>query len=186
MENILARLREKKLKIKEKKDGSIFVKIEINEDRTSYHTKIMNDLLVFGTHKKKENKFFIAFRELFNQKKVKAFNLFGLKSDDKFMGIYYGYRKPIQNIVKRYEENGVMKVSTFSKIYYIEFRFKRGSVFCYIKGISRLLIKDKISTKYYRSLVKKLLDLERQVYKFYLKELPKRGIITKWIDKKQK
>ncbi|AFI32192.1 DUF226 domain-containing protein [Borrelia crocidurae] len=186
MENILTRLKEKKSEIKEKKYESIFIKTEINEDRTLYHTKIMNDLLVFGTHKKNGNKFFVSFRELFNQKKIKAFNLFNLKSDDKFMGVHYGYRKPIQNVVKRYEENGIMKVSTFSKIYYIEFRFRRGSVFCYIKGISRLLIKDKIGTKYYKSLVKKLLDLEKQVYKFYLKELPKKGIIIKWIEKKQK
>ncbi|WP_024653152.1 DUF226 domain-containing protein [Borrelia persica] len=186
MENILARLKEKKLEIKEKKDKLIFIKIETDNNRNLYHTKIMNDLLVFGVHKKQKNKFFIAFRELFDQEKAKALNLFALKGNDRFLGIYYGYSKPIQNVVKRYEENGTMKVSTFSKVYYIEFRFKRGSVFCYIKGISRLLKKEKINTKYYESLIKKLSDLEKRVYKFYEKELPERGIIIKWIEKKQK
>ncbi|WP_348648861.1 DUF226 domain-containing protein [Borrelia parkeri] len=26
-----------------------------------------------------------------------------------------------------------MKTTSFSKVYYIEFRFKKGSVFCYLK-----------------------------------------------------
>ncbi|AOW96088.1 DUF226 domain-containing protein [Borrelia miyamotoi] len=186
MENVLERLKKKSLKIKEKIDKPIFVKVENKNDRMLYHTKIMNDLLIFGVHKKQTNKFFIAFRELFNQEKIKALNLFSVIDNDKFLGIFYGYRKPIQNVVKKYEENGVIKMSTFSKVYYIEFRFKKGSVCCYIKGISRLLKKEKINTKYYNSLVEKLLSLENEVYKFYNKKRPDEGIITKWIKKNQK
>ncbi|AHH12022.1 Putative cytosolic protein, partial (plasmid) [Borrelia coriaceae ATCC 43381] len=103
-----------------------------------------------------------------------------------FLGISYWYRKPIQNVITKYQENGVMKASTFSKVYYIEFRFKKGSVFCYIGEISYLLRKEKSNKKYYKSLVERILCLERQVYEFYNKKLPDGGIITKWIERKQK
>ncbi|UPA13776.1 DUF226 domain-containing protein [Borrelia turicatae] len=185
MESVLERLKEKKLEIKDKKDKPIFIKIENKNSRTLYHTKIMMDLFSFGINKNQQYKFFIAFRGLFNREKIEFFSLFALRDDDKFLGIYYGCRKPIKNVVRRYEENGVMKASTFSKVYYIEFRFKKGSVFCYLRGISYLLRKDKTDTKYYKSLIEKLTNLEQLVYEFYGKKLPEGGLINKWIEKKQ-
>ncbi|AHH11274.1 DUF226 domain-containing protein (plasmid) [Borrelia coriaceae] len=184
MDNILERLKKKKLEIKVKKDRPIFIKIESKNNRTIYHTKIMNDLYIFGIHRRQKNKFFISFRELFNQDKIKALNLFSIRYNDKFLGIFYGYRKPVQNVVKKYEENGILKMSTFSKVYYIEFRFKKGSVCCYIKGLARLLKKEKIDTKYYKSLVEKFTSLEKQVYEFYDKKLTDGSLIKKWIEKK--
>ncbi|UPA15678.1 DUF226 domain-containing protein [Borrelia turicatae] len=186
MESVLERLKKKELEIKEKTNKSIFLKIEETSNRKIYHTKIVMDFYAFGVDKKKKNRFFITLRELLNQERVKSFNLFLVGDDDKFLGIYYGYRKPIQNVIRRYEDNGVIKKHTFSKVYYIEFKFKKGSVRCYIKGISRLLKKDKIDTKYYSSLITTLLTLEKEVYEFYNKKLPEGGIITKWIEKNLK
>ncbi|AHH06996.1 Putative cytosolic protein (plasmid) [Borrelia crocidurae DOU] len=187
MDSVLERLQERKTEISEKeKQKKIFIKIEKFNNRTLYHTKVMMDFCAFGINKRQTHKFFIAFRKLFNREKIEWFSLFAVKDDDKFLGIFYGYRKPIQNIVTRYEENGVMKAYTFSKVYYIEFRFHKGSVFCYIKGISRLLKKDKVNTKYYYSLIDIFLTLEKEVYEFYDKKLPSGGIITKWIRKNRK
>ncbi|ACH94209.1 DUF226 domain-containing protein [Borrelia duttonii] len=186
MDSVLERLREKKIEIKEKGDKSIFIKIEENNSRKIYHTRIVMDFYTFGVNKTQKNKFFIAFRNLFSMEKIYEFNLFPLKEDDKFLGIFYGYRKPMQKIVTRYEENGVIKSSTFSKIYYMEFRFKRGSVFCYIKGISRLIKKEKKETQYSQFLLELIVNLEKKVYKFYGKKLLEGGLITKWIEKNQK
>ncbi|WP_024653057.1 DUF226 domain-containing protein [Borrelia persica] len=186
MESVLERLKEKKIEIKKKEDKTIFVKIEVRDQKKTYHTKIMKDLYIFRASKNQKHRFFISFRELFNKEKISSFYLFALRDNDKFLGIFYGHRKPIKNIVTRYEENGIMKASTFSKVYYIEFRFKTGSVFCYITGISYLLRKEKSNTKYCMSLIALLSDLEEKVYEFYSKKLPKGGLITKWIAKKQK
>ena len=186
MENMLERLKKKELEINTKKKKPIFIKIENDNNRTLYHTKIMKDLYVFGINKNQRHKFFISFRKLFNQEKIKSFHLFAVQGDDKFLGIFYGYRKPIKNVVTRYEENGVIKASTFSKVYYIEFRFKKGSVFCYIREFSYLLRKEKSHKKYYLSLVNTLSILEKEVYEFYGKKLPKGGFIKKWIEKRQK
>ncbi|AFI32218.1 DUF226 domain-containing protein [Borrelia crocidurae] len=186
MDSVLERLREKKIEIKEKRDKSIFVKIENKNDRMLYHTKIMKDLYVFESNRNNKSKFFISFRELFNQEKIESFHLFPIKEKDKFLGIFYGYSKPIKNVVRRYEENGIMKASTFSIVYYIEFRFKKGSIFCYLRGFSYLLRKDKVGTKYYNALIEKLSTLEIQVYEFYDKKLSDGGFISKWIKKRQK
>ncbi|UPA11567.1 DUF226 domain-containing protein (plasmid) [Borrelia parkeri] len=186
MESILERLKKKESEIKKKNNRNLFVKVEKINNRTIYHTKIMKDLFSFGINKNQKGKFFVSFRELFNQEKIAVFNLFSLRDDDKFLGISYWYRKPIQNIVTRYEENGIMKASTFSKVYYVEFRFKKGSVFCYIGEITYLLRKEKANKKYYESLVERMINLEKQVYEFYGKKLPNGGIINKWIEKNQK
>ncbi|QBK63898.1 DUF226 domain-containing protein [Borrelia miyamotoi] len=189
MESVLKRLKTKKTEIKEKendeKNKNLFIKIEEINNRKIYHTKIMTDFYKFGINKKK-NRFFILLRKLFNRENVEFFSLFSIIENDKFLGIFYGYKKPIKNVVTRYEENGVMKASTFSKVYYIEFRFKKGSIFCYIVGISYLIRKEKVDTKYCKSLIKTLLNLEKQVYEFYNKKLPYEGIITRWIEKNQK
>ncbi|AFI32223.1 DUF226 domain-containing protein [Borrelia crocidurae] len=186
MDNVLARLKEKKFEIKEKKDKSIFIKIDKENNRKLYHTKIMKDFYAFGVDKRQTHKFFISFRGLFNQEKIEFFSLFSLKRGDKFLGIFYGHRKPIKNVIIKYEENGLIKSSTFSKVYYIEFRFKKGSIYCYIKGIYRLLKKDKVYTKYCEALIEKLSKLEKEVHMFYNKKLSEGGLITKWIEKNQK
>ena len=186
MESILERLKDKKAEIKQTERKNLFVMIETKNNKTLYHTKIMNDLYIFGVNKNQKHKFFISFRGLFNQTKIEAFHLFPLKENDKFLGIYYGYRKPIKNVVRRYEENGIIKTATFSKVYYIEFRFEKGSVFCYIAGISYLLKKEKNNTKYLTTLYEMIIRLERQIYEFYNKKFPKGGIITRWIEKNQK
>ncbi|AHH11624.1 DUF226 domain-containing protein (plasmid) [Borrelia coriaceae] len=184
MKSVLARLKEKKLEIKDKvKSKNLFTKIEKIDNKTIYHTKIMNDLYTFGVHRRQKNKFFIAFRGLFNQEKIGTLNLFSIKGDDKFLDIFYGYRKPLQNIITRYEENGVMKAYTFSRVYYIEFRFKKGSVFCYIKGMSRLIRKEKLETQYSQFLLELIINLEKEVYKFYNKNLLDGGLINKWIKR---
>ncbi|WP_418457431.1 DUF226 domain-containing protein [Borreliella andersonii] len=144
------------------------------------------DLFAFGTNKKQKDKFFIAFRGLMDPKKTEAFNLFPLACNDKFLGIYYGYKKPIKNILLRYEENGIKKVCTFSKVCYIEFRFKRGSIFCYNKGLCSLLKKEKRNTKYYESLIKGFSNLEKKVYEFYNKKFILEGILSAWLKEKQK
>ncbi|ATQ19167.1 DUF226 domain-containing protein (plasmid) [Borrelia miyamotoi] len=186
MESVLERLKEKKLKIKGKTDKPIFIKIESNDNRTLYHTKIMNDFYAFGIDEKRNDKFFISFRGLFNQDKIEWFSLFRVKEGDKFLGIYYGYRKPLQNLITRYEQNGLPKVYTFSKVYYIEFRFKKGSVFCYVKGIYRLIKKERLETKYNKLLLSRMIKLEEQIYEFYNKKLYEGGVITKWIQKNLK
>ncbi|WAZ72457.1 DUF226 domain-containing protein (plasmid) [Borrelia miyamotoi] len=185
MESVLKCLKTKKTEIKEKEHKTIFIKIENKNNRTLYHTKIMTDFYAFGINKKK-NRLFILVRKLFNREKINEFHLFPLRNDDKFLGIYYSHRKPIKNVLRRYEENGIIKTATFSKVYYIEFRFKKGSVFCYVVGISYLLRKEKSHKKYYNSLIQTLSNLEKQVYEFYNIKLPDGGIITKWIEKNQK
>ncbi|WP_247066403.1 DUF226 domain-containing protein [Borrelia puertoricensis] len=167
------------------KKSSIFIKIEKKNDKTLYHTKITKDFYIFGIDKNKNNRFFIILKELFNEKKC-IFHLFSTKGDDKFLGIYYGYRKPIKNIMRRYEDNGELKTSTFSKVYYMEFRFKKGSIFCYIKGISSLVKREKIDTSYYKTLLAIVMKLEREVYEFYNKALPGKGNIIRWIEKNLK
>ncbi|WP_024653103.1 DUF226 domain-containing protein [Borrelia persica] len=167
------------------RSNNIFIQIEKKNNRTLYHTKIIKDFYLFGIDKNKNDRFFLILKELFKEKKV-IFHLFSLKDDDKFLGIFYGYRKPIKNIMRRYEENGMLKTSTFSKIYYIEFRFKKGSVFCYIKGISSLVKKEKLSTMYCKILLTIIKKLEKEVYEFYNKKLPSGGLITRWIEKNQK
>ncbi|WNZ73100.1 DUF226 domain-containing protein [Borreliella garinii] len=185
MEILLKKLKEKKTKIKSE-ENSIFVKIEKKDNKNIYHTKILLDFHAFGIKKNQSYRFFISFRKLFDRTKTEDFSLFSLKKDDKFLGIRYGCRKPIKNVFRRYEENNKPKTATFSKIHYIQFKFKKGSIFCYVVGISYLLRKDKIKKKYYKSLIKILLTLEKEIYKFYDKKLSNEGLITKWIEKEQK
>ncbi|QFP42504.1 DUF226 domain-containing protein (plasmid) [Borrelia miyamotoi] len=186
MNNEIGNVDKKKARLIPKEEKPLFIKIEELEGRKIYHTKIMMDLYSFGIYTIKRYIFFISLRGLFDQDKIESFHLFSLKEDDKFLGIYYGYRKPIKNVVRRYEENGIEKSHSFSKAYYIEFRFKKGSVFCYMKGISRLVKKDKINTKYCKTLINMLATLEKEVYEFYGKKFLEGGIISKWIKKNLK
>ncbi|WP_420025575.1 DUF226 domain-containing protein (plasmid) [Borreliella yangtzensis] len=184
MKNVLEKLKNKKKElIVEKRKPEIFIKKEILKGRTIYHTKMLMDLYRFEINKYKKNKFLILFRELFNQEKLEGLNLFSTKENDKFLGIFYGYRKPIKNIITRYKVNGNVKSYTFSKIYYIEFKFKKGSVFCYLRSLARLIKKEKINKKYFQAFINMLNRLEKEVYEFYQKELPNGGIINRWMEK---
>lgn len=165
-----------------KKRKEIFIKKEKHNDKNIYHTKIMKNLHKVGIDSKK-NRFRISFEELYHKSEFQELHLYPIKKGDDFLGIFYGYRKPIKNILVRYEVNGIKKAHTFSKTYYIEFRFKTGSVFCYLKGIFRLLKKEKINTTYNKSFVDRLINLEKQVYDFYNKKYLEKGIIIKWIVK---
>ncbi|AJY72995.1 plasmid partitioning associated protein-1 like hypothetical protein (plasmid) [Borreliella afzelii K78] len=60
---------------------------------------------------------------MFNQEKLECLNLFSTRDNDKFIGIFYRYRKPIKNIITKYKINNTVKSYTFSKVYYIEFKF---------------------------------------------------------------
>ncbi|WP_210362571.1 DUF226 domain-containing protein, partial [Borreliella garinii] len=81
-------------------------------------------------------KLLILFGENSIIRSVRWFNLFSsLKDGDDFLGIFYGFRQDIKNdhIFKDYTSicNFSKKTfSTFKKLYYIEFRFKMGSVYC--------------------------------------------------------
>ncbi|WP_210360926.1 DUF226 domain-containing protein [Borreliella garinii] len=163
---------------------SIFLMKEQKNDKTMYHTKILKAVHKVGINKKNQCR--VSFRKLLNTKEFNEFHLFPIKNGDKFLGICYGYRKPIRNILVKYELDGVKKAYTFSKTYYIEFRFKTGSVFCYIKDIRRLLKKEKIDTPYNKALVNKFLNLEKYVYEFYNKKYSDEGLIIKWILKNLK
>ncbi|ETZ17232.1 putative cytosolic protein [Borrelia duttonii CR2A] len=189
MENALRRLKEKKLEIEEietkQKKSNFFVKIDKKNNKTLYHTRIVLDFYTFGIDNEENDRFFIILRSWYRHKKYR-FSLFSLLENDKFLGIYYGYRRPIKNVVTSYEKDGEIKKYGFSKAYYIEFRFKKGSVFCYIQGIYYLLKKEKSQTKYCNKLLFLIRKLEKEVYEFYNQKLPSGGIIVKWIEKNQK
>ncbi|WP_418885333.1 DUF226 domain-containing protein [Borreliella carolinensis] len=184
MKSVLEKLKNKKKEIiKKSRKPEIFIKKEILNERTIYHTKMLMDLYRFEINKYKKDKFLILFRELFNQGKLEGLNLFSTKENDKFIGISYGYRKPIKNIIIKYKINDTLKSYTFSKVYYIEFKFKKGSVFCYLRSLARLIKKEKINKKYFQTFIDMLNRLEKKVYEFYCKELPDGGIVNKWIEK---
>ncbi|MCD2376926.1 DUF226 domain-containing protein, partial [Borreliella burgdorferi] len=61
-----------------------------------------------------------------------------------------------------------------------------GSVFCYFKGLYRLLDKKRTNNHYNKVLFSMFTDLEQQVYKFYGKKYPEQGPLIKWIIKNLK
>ncbi|AOW96128.1 DUF226 domain-containing protein [Borrelia miyamotoi] len=190
MKNSLKKLKEKKSEIKLKeKIKNTFSKIEKVKTKTMYHTKVFNDLFTFGISQKEEGKFFIALRGLFDNENRSTFHLFSIKDrNDKFLGMFYGFRRLKNSILLRYKDNikQSSEVITIYKPYYIEFRFKKGSIFCYIKAIHALTKKEKLEKNYAQNLLERIITLENEVYKFYNKKRPDGGIITKWIKKNQK
>lgn len=168
------------VKCSNKKD--LFIKIEKDNDKTMYHTKIMMDIYKFGLNKKK-NKYRLSLRGLFNQSKVEEFNLFTVRADDKFLGIYYGYKKRTKKIFVKYQVSGIEKSYSLSRTYYMEFRFKKGSIFCYFKSLPRILKKENVNATYNKTLFSMFTTLERQVYEFYDKKYPQKGPLIKWIEK---
>ncbi|MBB6032151.1 hypothetical protein HNR35_001154 [Borreliella spielmanii] len=163
---------------------NIFLMKEQKKDRNIYHTKILKD--IYKVVNDKKHRCMVFFKKLLNESEIQKLYLYPIQEGDKFLGIFYGYRKPIRNILVHYELDGVKKAYTFSKTYYIEFRFKTGSVFCYLRGLFRLLKKEKMDTPYNKALVNKFLNLEKHVYKFYNKKYSDEGLIIKWILKNLK
>ncbi|MCR8876791.1 DUF226 domain-containing protein, partial [Borreliella burgdorferi] len=89
-----------------------------------YHTKIMMDIYKFGVYEKK-HEFRLSLRALFNGERiVEETHLYPIKEGDKFIGIFYGYRKPIKKPLIKYQINGARKAYALARAYYMEFRFK--------------------------------------------------------------
>ncbi|WP_445436344.1 DUF226 domain-containing protein [Candidatus Borreliella tachyglossi] len=193
------RLKQKRLELsmneitqlnKTNNNKSIFSKIETDKNnRKLYYTKMFDSFYDFrAINQENSNKFFISLRGLFDQNKKETFYLFPLKADDKFLGMFYGLQKRKKPLKFSYvdEITKEHKISNIFKSYYVEFRFKKGSVFCLVNGMNLLVKKEKLKTKYCQTLIKVLLSLEKQVYEFYNKKLSEGGLISKWIEKKQK
>ncbi|WP_247003715.1 DUF226 domain-containing protein [Borrelia anserina] len=147
---------------------------------------MFNDFYAFGINKKQKNKFLIALKKhsnLTKERKIYIFHLFSIRGEDDFLGINYSIRK-LQNplIIRNREKN---EAYTIRWCACMEFRFKTGSIICYLTNFYSLLRKDKINTEYYKKLLDITLEIEKQVYVFYGKDLSG-GIITKWIEKNQK
>ncbi|WP_424632667.1 DUF226 domain-containing protein [Borreliella lusitaniae] len=166
---------------KEKKEKTAFSRIEEIDNKKIYYTKIFKYLIKFRITNK-DNKLSLTFQNLNNNKSYYLFNLFSLKGNNKFLGIKYGWdklEKPL--FLKKDNKSYVIK-----KLYYLEFKFSKGSIKCYIQSLRTLLRKrDKESTKYYRFNLEHIKKMENTVYKFYNKKLKDKGIIYKWIEKNQ-
>ncbi len=70
-----------------------FIKIEKNNNKTVYHTKIMMDIHKLGIVNVKKNQFRVSFRELYNQMEIQEIRLYPIRKKDKFLGIFYGHKK---------------------------------------------------------------------------------------------
>ncbi|MBB6213790.1 DUF226 domain-containing protein (plasmid) [Borreliella californiensis] len=155
-----------------------FILIEKENGKAMYHTKIMIDICKFIVYEKK-HEFRLSLRVLFNGERiVEETYLYPIKEGDKFVDIFYSYRKPIKKPLIKYQINGTRKAYALARIYYMEFRFKAGSGFCYFKGLYRLLDK-KTNNHYNKVLFSMFADLEQQVYKFYGKKYPEQGPLIK-------
>ncbi|UPA18492.1 DUF226 domain-containing protein [Borrelia puertoricensis] len=180
---------EKKIENRDR-SNNVFSKIERESTRTIYYTKVFKDIFTFGISQKEEGKFFIALRGLFDIDKKGVFHLFSVKeqADDKFLGMFYGFKRLKKPIFLKYKDDvtNLIETSPIYRPYYIEFRFKKGSIFCYIKAIHTLRNKEKFKKNYAQNLLERIIDLEKEVYKFYNTKLPNGGIITRWIRKNQR
>ncbi|WP_210360759.1 DUF226 domain-containing protein, partial [Borreliella valaisiana] len=74
-------------------------------------------------------------------------------------GIFYGFRKPIKKAFVKYEAKGIRKSYGFAMTYYMEVRFKAGSVFFYFKGLYRFLDKERMNNHYNKILFSMFTDL---------------------------
>ncbi len=116
-----------------------FIKIEKENDKEIYHTKIMMDIYKFGVYEKK-HEFLLLLRALFNGERiVEETHLYPIKEGDKFIRIFYGFKKLIKKTIIKYQVNGNRKSYGFVRVYYIKFRFKAGSVFLLFEGIISLI-----------------------------------------------
>ncbi|WP_215536725.1 DUF226 domain-containing protein [Borreliella bavariensis] len=189
MESALEPIKKGKCKV-ECQNKERFILIEKENGKAMYHTKIMMDVYKFGVYenkKKKKNEFRVSLRALFNGERiVEETHLYPIKEGDKFIGIFYGFRKPIKKAIIKYQINENRKSYGFARAYYMEVRFKAGSVFFYFKGLYRLLDKQRMNNHYNKILFSMFTDLEKQVYEFYGKKYPEQGPLTKWIIKNLK
>ncbi|MCD2330959.1 DUF226 domain-containing protein [Borreliella burgdorferi] len=166
---------------KETKERTAFSRIEEIDNKKIYYTKIFKHLVKFRIANK-DNKLSLTFQKLNNKKNYYLFNLFPLKGDNKFLGIKYGWDKLEKPFLLRKDN----KSYVIKKLYYLEFKFSKGSVKCYIQSLRTLLRKkEKGNTKYYRFNLEHIKRMENTVYKFYSKKLKDTGGIYKWIEKNQ-
>lgn len=194
MSNLLEKLKSKKKEIinkkeieyneninKEEKERTAFFRIEEIDNKKIYYTKLFKHLIKFRITNK-DHKLSLIFQKLNNKKNYYLFNLFPLKEDNKFLGIKYGWdklEKPF--FLKKDNKSYVIK-----KLYYLEFKFSKGSIKCYIQSLRTLLRKkDKENTEYYKFNLEHIKKMENTVYKFYSKKLKDTGVIYKWIEKNQ-
>ncbi|WKC58473.1 DUF226 domain-containing protein [Borrelia sp. P9F1] len=170
------------------RDANIFAKIEQDGDRKLYYTRLVTSFYTFKVHRDCKDKFWIAFRGMPDLNEIYHLNLFSLAEGDKFKGIFYGFQKLKNGINAYYMDSNLGQRTSFRvfKVYHIEFRFKRGSVFCRMDGLHSLIQKEKVETKYCKLLFELIEQLERKVYEFYNKKLPKGGMIGKWREKNLK
>ncbi|WP_215536340.1 DUF226 domain-containing protein [Borreliella bavariensis] len=176
MNNFLEKFKNCKNKVKKR---IIFDRIEEKENKKIYHTVIFKHLINFETTKKG---FRITFQKFNDIGGWNFFNLFPLKEDDKFLGIKYGWDK-LENTFFIIGSNN--KRYAINKSYYIEYKFKKGSIKCYVQSLWTLLRKEKKDTEYYRFTLEHIKKMERMVYGFYNKKVKEEGIINKWIQKNQ-
>lgn len=194
MSNLLEKLKSRKKEIinekkieyneninKEEKEKTAFFRIEEIDNKKIYYTKLFKHLIKFRITNK-DHKLSLIFQKLNNKKNYYLFNLFPLKEDNKFLGIKYGWdklEKPF--FLKKDNKSYVIK-----KLYYLEFKFSKGSIKCYIQSLRTLLRKkDKENTEYYKFNLEHIKKMENTVYKFYSKKLKDTGVIYKWIEKNQ-
>lgn len=184
MNRLFEKLKQKKAAIKindipTKK--STFSRVEEIDGKKVYYTKIFKHLINFKVTNK-EQRLRLVFQE-FNNKDYYFFNLFALEENDKFLGIKCGWDRLEKPFFLKKEDN---KIYAIKKLYYIEFKFKKGSIKSYILSLRTLLRKkEKENTEYYRFTLNHLEKMETKVYKFYNKKLPDGGVLKKWILKNQ-
>ena len=179
-----AKLRARKAEI-EDKNNKFFKKIEEKDNKTMYHTKIYSVISDFEA-KPNKGKFWICFRNIFNPDQYESLHIFKVRDGDKFKGIYYGFTRFPKPFIINYEENKEKKTVRIAKGFYIEFRFKKGSVFCYLRSLYTFLKVENKQKIFYDSLLSRILELEKEVYQFYGKEYDKDKGILQWIERNQK
>ncbi|MBB6031978.1 hypothetical protein HNR35_000981 [Borreliella spielmanii] len=162
-----------------------FNKIEKIENKIIYHTKIFSMINNFEA-KPKKGKFWLCLRNIFNHKKYESFHLFSIKENDKFLGIFYGFINLSKPFIINYAEKGTKKTIRLKKIFYMEFRFKKGSVFCYLRSLYTLTKTKNKNKIFYKSLLERTLKIEERIYKFYDKKYENNKGILNWIRKNQK
>ncbi|AIJ30208.1 MULTISPECIES: DUF226 domain-containing protein [Borreliella] len=164
---------------------NFFNKIEKLENKIIYHTKIFSMINNFEA-KPKKGKFWLCLRNVFNSKKHESFHLFSLKENDKFLGIFYGFINLSKPFIINYSEKGTKKTVRLKKIFYTEFRFKKGSVFCYLRSLYIFTKNANKNKVFYKSLLERTLKIEKEIHKFYGKKYESNRGILNWIQKNQK
>ncbi|WP_418905406.1 DUF226 domain-containing protein (plasmid) [Borreliella turdi] len=186
MNNITEKLKERKKYVeniesnKNNKQKNTFNRVEEINDRKIYYTKIFEHLIDFRVVNKGLR---LTFQKHNDIGKFSFFNLFSLNENDKFLGIKYGWDNLEKPFFLKKENN---KIYAIKKFYYIEFKFKKGSIKCYVQSLRTLLRKkEKENTEYYRFNLEHLKKMEKIVYDFYNKKLSENRIIDRWIQKNQ-